>query len=239
MLELDRVISGYGSSRALHEVSLTVPRGSLVTVLGANGAGKSTLLRVASGLLPIWGGDIKMDGRWMTRKSTREIVRAGVVHCPEGRQIFSQLTVYENLQMGGYLRDDRKAAKRSMDQVFSYFPRLKERVKQRAGTLSGGEQQMLAIGRSLMASPRLLMLDEPSLGIAPKLVQEILGILGFIQEEGTAVLLVEQNARLALQHADYAYVLDLGRVVMEGAGSTLAKDSRIEERYFGARDTAM
>ncbi|KUO94700.1 ABC transporter ATP-binding protein [Ferroacidibacillus organovorans] len=239
MLELDRVVSGYGSIRALHGVSLNVPRGSIVTVLGANGAGKSTLLRVVSGLLPIWGGDLKWEGRWMTKKSTREMVRSGVAHCPEGRQIFPLLTVYENLQMGGYLREDRKTVKRSMDQVFSFFPRLKERAKQRAGTLSGGEQQMLAIGRSLMSHPRLLLLDEPSLGIAPKLVQEIFGILRVIQEEGTAVLLVEQNARLALQLADYAYVLELGRVVIEGTGSELAKDSRVEERYFGVRDAAM
>ena len=223
----------YGRVCALHSVSLEVAEGSVVALLGANGAGKTTTLRVISGLLRPTRGSVEFDGRRVDGTSPDRLVRMGIVQVPEGRQIFAELTVRENLLLGGYARRDLGAARQDPPRVFEYFPRLRERLQQRAGTLSGGEQQMLAIGRALMARPRLLLLDEPSLGLAPMLVKEIFRVISEIRATGTTVLLVEQNAHMALDIADRAYVLEIGRVILGDRSAALRQREEVRRAYLG------
>jgi branched-chain amino acid transport system ATP-binding protein len=233
MLEVSALSTGYGRIDVLHEVSLCVPDRGIVALLGANGAGKTTLARALSGLLPIRHGDLSLDGRSLRGWPTERFVKAGIIHVPQGRLLFSEMSVQENLEMGAY-RSGRGAdyAKRRAA-VEAFFPILAERRGQSAGLLSGGEQQMLAIGRALMAEPRLLILDEPSLGLAPRIVREIFQVIGRIHEEGVAVLLVEQNARLALKTSDSAYVLENGRVALSGRSGELMANEEVREVYLG------
>jgi branched-chain amino acid transport system ATP-binding protein len=232
MLTLKNLSCRYGAVRALEDVDLHVNAGEVVTLIGANGAGKSTTLKAIAGLVHPVAGDILFEGRSIARGHAHKIAGMGLSLVPEGRAIFANLTVLENLEMGGYLRPAR-ALSDTLEEVFALFPRLKERVAQNAGTLSGGEQQMLAIGRALMAKPRLLLLDEPSLGIAPLLVKAIYQGIDAINRAGVTVLVVEQNAHLALKHSRRAYVLETGRVVMEAPSAELADDPRVKEAYLG------
>ncbi len=233
MLSLRGVTVGYGKTPVLQEVSLEVPPGEVVALLGANGAGKTTIMRTVMGFLRPWQGEVRFEGNRIDGQRPARIVRRGVGLVPEGRQIFGHLTVAENLAMGAYTRRDPAGVRRDRDWVLELFPVLAQRMGQRAGTLSGGEQQMLAIGRALMSRPRLLLLDEPSLGLAPLLVQEIFEVVDRIHREGTTVLLVEQNARMALRVAQHAYVLETGRVVREGTARDLLEDPRVQEAYLG------
>jgi branched-chain amino acid transport system ATP-binding protein len=233
MLELRDVSSGYGAIEALRGISLSVHRGEVVTLIGANGAGKSTTLRNITGLVPTKTGEIRFEGTLLNGVPTHKIVALGIAMVPEGRAIFANLSVLENLEMGAYLRTDKAENARSLERVFALFPRLSERRKQLGGTLSGGEQQMLAIGRAVMAHPRLLLLDEPSLGLAPLLVHTILEAIDEINREGTTILLVEQNANAALKHSHRAYVLETGAIVMEGPSAQVAADPRVKEAYLG------
>ena len=232
MLRLERVSAAYGRIQALRDVSLEVPAGSVVALLGANGAGKTTTLRVISGLLRPTAGAVYFDGRRIDRLPPEAIVRLGVAHVPEGRQVFADLTVGENLILGAYARRDRRNISADLERVFNLFPVLRERRKQLAGTLSGGEQQMLAIGRALMARPRLLLLDEPSLGLAPMVVREIFRTVRRINAEGTTVLLVEQDASRALQVAQTAYVLQTGQVVLWGPAGALRQNEAVRRSYL-------
>ncbi len=232
-LELRDVDAGYGDLLALRSVSLAVRAGEILSVVGANGAGKSTMLRAISGLIVPRRGEILFEGARLDRLSTRDIVERGVVQVPEGRKIFPGLTVRENLELGSYPARARSHRRASLDGVLALFPRLAERAGQAAGTLSGGEQQMLAIGRALMARPALLMLDEPSLGLAPKVVTEIFRIVVEINRAGTAVLLVEQNTRQALALSQRGYVLENGRVVLEGSGADLLGNEHVKRAYLG------
>jgi branched-chain amino acid transport system ATP-binding protein len=234
MLALEEIDVFYGPVQALHGVSLEVRAGEIVTLVGSNGAGKSTTLRAVSGLVTPRSGRVRLAGESIHGLRADRIVARGVAHAPEGRRIFTRLTVRENLEMGAYLVRDRKHAAESLARVLALFPRLQERRDQPGGTLSGGEQQMLAIGRALMSRPRLLLLDEPSLGIAPILVQEIFREIARInREDGTAILLVEQNAHAALQVAHRAYVLETGRIVLEGPAATLRDHPQVKEAYLG------
>jgi branched-chain amino acid transport system ATP-binding protein len=234
MLELKDLVVSYGSITALHEVSLRVAKGDIVTLIGANGAGKSTTLRAISGLLKAQSGTITYEGEEITNERPHRIVARGISHVPEGRMVFANLTVQENLLMGGYLRKDRKQFAADFDFIFGMFPRLKERLKQVAGTLSGGEQQMLAIGRALMSKPRVLMLDEPSLGIAPILVKTIFQKIVEINKSlGMTILLVEQNANLALEVSSYGYVLETGRIILHDQSSALRVNERVKNAYLG------
>ncbi|MSR42584.1 MAG: ABC transporter ATP-binding protein [Pedosphaera sp.] len=234
MLEIKQLTVRYGAITALHDVSLTVKAGEIVTLIGANGAGKTTALRAISGLHPAADGQILFDGRDITRLSTHEIVRLGLSHVPEGRMIFANLTVAENLQMGAFLQRDTAAVAREQEFVFTTFPRLKERLKQVAGTLSGGEQQMLAIGRALMGRPKFLMLDEPSLGIAPLLVRTIFEkIVEINRTHGITMLLVEQNANLALEVSQRGYVLETGNVILQDQSSALRQNPQVKIAYLG------
>ena len=233
LLTVHELEAYYGRVCALHSVSLEVDEGSVVALLGANGAGKTTTLRVISGLLRPTRGSVEFDGKRIDGFGPDRLVRAGIVQVPEGRQIFADLTVRENLLLGGYARRDGSSARRESQRVFDYFPRLGERLQQRAGTLSGGEQQMLAIGRALMARPRLLLLDEPSLGLAPLLVKEIFRVIGDIRAAGTTVLLVEQNAHMALSVADHAYVLETGRVILADRSAALRQREEVQRAYLG------
>jgi branched-chain amino acid transport system ATP-binding protein len=223
----------YGNVHALKGINLEVAQGEVVTLLGANGAGKSTTLRAISGLLQPQQGEIALEERPLNNVPAHKIVNMGVSHAPEGRKVFTTLTVRENLNMGAYSRDDKAGIEESRQRVFHLFPRLKERQEQIAGTLSGGEQQMLAIGRALMSRPRLLMLDEPSLGLAPMLVRAIFGTIREINEQGVTILLVEQNARAALRLADRAYVLETGQIALSGAASELMRSERVRKAYLG------
>jgi len=232
MLTLRNLTARYGAVRALEGVDLHVEAGEVVTLIGANGAGKSTTLKSIAGLVHPEAGDILFEGRSIIRRHAHKIAAQGLALVPEGRAIFANLTVHENLEMGGYLRPARELSS-TFEEVFALFPRLKERLKQNAGTLSGGEQQMLAIGRALMAKPRLLLLDEPSLGIAPILVKSIYEGIDAINRAGVTVLVVEQNAHLALKHSRRAYVLETGRVVMEGPSAELLNDPRVKGAYLG------
>ena len=234
MISLRDVHASYGPFLALQGVSLEVPRGGIVTVLGANGAGKTSTLRAISGLLRPSQGVIEFDGKRIDRFSPEKIVRLGISQVPEGRQIFAELTVVENLRLGAYTRRDRGGVKQDLERVFSYFPVLKERQQQDAGLLSAGEQQMLAIGRALMAKPRLLLLDEPSLGLAPMLVREIFKTIGAIsEEEGLTVLLVEQDVNLALDIAQHGYLLETGSVALDDSAEHLRTNEAVRRSYLG------
>ena len=233
LLEVKDMSVFYGAIQALHGISFGVAEREIVTLIGANGAGKSTTLRAISGLLRPKTGQIAYDGRDLVRVPAHKIVRMGIGQCPEGRRVFDILTVRENLEMGAFTRRDRKEIADSMEMVFTRFPRLRERVKQPASTLSGGEQQMLAMGRALMSRPRLLLLDEPSMGLSPILVEEIFSIIKAINADGTTVLLVEQNAAMALGIAHRAYVLETGRVIIEGPAAKLRDDPRVRGAYLG------
>ena len=234
MLELKNLAVNYGSITALHEVSLNVAKGDIVTLIGANGAGKSTTLRTISGLLKARHGSIRYEGEEITNQPPHRIVERGISQVPEGRMIFANLTVRENLLMGAYRRKDRQKLGAEFDFVFEVFPRLKERAKQVAGTLSGGEQQMLAISRALMSKPRCLMLDEPSLGIAPILVKTIFQKIVEINKTlGITILLVEQNANLALEVSHYGYVLETGRIIMHDKSSALRANEKVKNAYLG------
>ena len=232
MLTLESVSSGYGRVEALRGVSLGVNRGELVCLLGANGAGKTTTLKTISGLVEARSGRIVFDGEEIHRLGAPEIVRRGIAHCPEGRRVFPYLTVEENLRIGAWARRDAEIAA-DMDAVYSSFPILAERRRQSAGTLSGGEQQMLAIGRALMSRPRLILFDEPSLGLAPTAVEVAFSIIKGIRERGTTVLMVEQNAYGALRMADRAYVLEAGRITLDGAARDLLPDEHVKQAYLG------
>lgn len=233
MLKIENIVCNYGAIQALQDVSIEVPDGKIVALLGANGAGKTTTLRAISGLIHPKSGTISFHGEDITNADPRAILERGIVHSPEGRQVFPELTVQENLDIGHYLRRDSAGIRRDYEKVLTYFPRLKERLNQPAGTLSGGEQQMLAIGRALMGAPKLLLLDEPSLGLAPVVVMEVMKIVWQIHREGTSVLLVEQNARLALQIADYAYILETGTVELSGPADELQANSAVQALYLG------
>jgi branched-chain amino acid transport system ATP-binding protein len=235
MLQLKNVSGGYGAIEALKSINLSIHKGEIVTLIGANGAGKSTTLRSITGLVQPSSGGIMFEGRLLNGMPSHQIVALGISMVPEGRAIFSNLTVSENLEMGAYLQRNHDQKRKELERVFALFPRLKERRKQQGGTLSGGEQQMLAIGRALMARPRLLLLDEPSLGLAPLLVHTIFMAIDEINKEGTTILLVEQNANAALRHAHRGYVLETGAIVMEGPCRQLANDPRVKEAYLGEK----
>ena len=232
MLEVNDLHVYYGSIHAVKGVSFTVDKGEIVTLIGANGAGKSTTLNTIAGILPARRGSVEFQGEGILGVPAHKMVRKGIALCPEGRRVFTQMTVEENLQMGGYTRTDAENAD-TMEDVYGHFPRLRERAYQVAGTLSGGEQQMLAMGRALMGRPDLIMLDEPSMGLAPILVDEIFSIIKSLNDNGTTVLLVEQNASMALSIADRAYVLETGRIVKEGSGSDLLRDDGVRRAYLG------
>jgi branched-chain amino acid transport system ATP-binding protein len=233
LLEVEGVHTYYGQIHALKGVSLTVDKGEIVTLIGANGAGKSTLLKSTSGLLRPRQGSIRLDGEELTRYPPHEIVTKGVVQVPEGRRVFGRLTVTENLEMGAFAISDQKLIKKNLEKIFNLFPRLRERYNQVAGTLSGGEQQMLATGRALMANPRVLLMDEPSMGLAPVLVDSIFETIRHLHAEGTTILLVEQNARMALQVAGRGYVLQSGAVLLSDKAENLRQNEMVREAYLG------
>lgn len=233
MLRIENLHVSYGGIRALRGVSLEVPDGKIVTLIGANGAGKSTMLRTITGLVKAESGSIRWNDNELLGQPTDRIIGAGVAMCPEGRRVFADLTVLENLKIGAYLRKDRAGIEEDLQLVYNLFPRLKERVWQLAGTLSGGEQQMLTVGRALMSRPQLLLLDEPSLGLAPIVVQDIFSIIKKINKQGTTLLLIEQNANMALKTADLAYVLETGNISMFGTGADLLADEKVKEAYLG------
>jgi branched-chain amino acid transport system ATP-binding protein len=238
VLKLDGVIAAYDDVTCLHGVSLEVRRGEIVTLIGANGAGKSTTLKTVSGLLAPRAGTIEFDGRPIVGRSPDAIVALGLVQVPEGRRVFPELSVEENLRVGAYLADDRAKVRELLANVYRRFPRLAERRRQFAGTLSGGEQQMLAFGRAMMAQPKLLMLDEPSLGLAPLTVNEVMRSIRLFRDSGVTIFLVEQNANLALRLADRAYVMETGKIVMTGGGAQLLADERVRASYLGAKATS-
>ena len=233
MLEVENLNSYYVKIHALKDVSITVEKGEVVTIIGANGAGKSTMLRTTSGLLKPRSGSIRLEGEELTRLRPHEIVMKGVVQVPEGRRVFGRLTVKENLEMGAFTSSDSRHNQENMERVFTLFPRLKERSKQVGGTLSGGEQQMLAMGRALMSNPRVLLLDEPSMGLAPVLVDSIFDTIRRLHAAGTTILLVEQNARMALQVANRGYVLQSGTILMSDSADKLADNEMVRKAYLG------
>jgi branched-chain amino acid transport system ATP-binding protein len=233
LLEIENMHSYYGHIHALQGISLTVDEGEVVTLIGSNGAGKTTTLRSIHGILPPREGKIIFDGEEIQGTPAHDMIGKGIAQSPEGRRIFFRMTVLENLEMGAYHRNDRSEIQRDMDRVFDLFPRLKERVKQEAGTMSGGEQQMLAIGRALMSRPRLLLLDEPSMGLAPVLVERIFETIREINQQGTTILLVEQNANVALDIATRGYVLETGKIVNSASAEDLREDPKVREAYLG------
>jgi branched-chain amino acid transport system ATP-binding protein len=233
LLELNEVNTYYGHIHALKGISLTIDQGEIVTLLGANGAGKTTTLRTISGLIHPRKGDVKLNGQTISNVPAHKIAAMGLGHVPEGRGIFPKLTVRENLDMGAFLVKDQRLIRQRLEVVFEHFPRLKERLQQKGGTLSGGEQQMLAIGRGLMVDPDIMLLDEPSMGLAPILVEEIFNIIQQINAKGKSILLVEQNAQMALSIAHRGYVLETGRIALEGASDTLLHNPRVMEVYLG------
>jgi branched-chain amino acid transport system ATP-binding protein len=233
LLEIDRITLLYGRIQALHGVSLNVDNGEVVALIGANGAGKTTVMRAISGLRPVAAGRIRFNGEDITKLRADLRVIRGISQSPEGRGVFPGMTVQENLDMGAYTRRDSKGIAEDIERVFGLFPRLLERRKQAGGTLSGGEQQMLAVGRALMSRPKLLLLDEPSMGLAPLLIQQIFEIITEISQQGTPILVVEQNAQQALSRAHRAYVMETGRIVKEGPGSALLNDPAVKEAYLG------
>jgi branched-chain amino acid transport system ATP-binding protein len=233
MLEVTDIHTYYGNIHALKGISLTVNQGEVVTLIGSNGAGKTTTLRTIQGLLRPRTGSIKLKGEELTQVPAHLVTTKGLSQSPEGRLIFTRMTVLENLEMGAFARKDKDNIQRDLERVFTTFPRLKERIKQRAGTLSGGEQQMLAMGRALMSNPSVLLLDEPSMGLAPILVEQIFDIIRELNQQGTTILLVEQNAQAALQVAHRAYVLETGKITISGDAKELLKDPRVIEAYLG------
>jgi len=237
MLKIENLHVSYGGIRALRGISLEVPDGKIVTLIGANGAGKSTMLRTITGLVKAESGSIQWNNHELLGQSTDRIIGTGIAMCPEGRRVFADLTVLENLKIGAYLRKDRAGIQEDLQLVYDLFPRLKERVWQMAGTLSGGEQQMLTVGRALMSRPQLLLLDEPSLGLAPLVVQDIFSIIKKINKQGTTLLLIEQNANMALRTADLAYVLETGNITMFGTGADLLANEKVTEAYLGKHKT--
>ena len=235
MLEIKGLHVSYGGIQALRGVSLNVPDSKIVTLIGANGAGKSTLMRTISGLVKAQSGSILWNGQELLGKPIDQIVSSGIAMSPEGRRVFADLTVLENLKIGAYLRKDKAETEKDLEWVYSLFPRLRERSWQSAGTLSGGEQQMLAVGRALMSKPKLLMLDEPSLGLAPIVVREIFDIIRTVNQQGITVLLNEQNANMALKVADYAYVLETGTLTLSGTGAELLTNEQVKAAYLGKK----
>ena len=234
MLEVKNLQVYYGAIHAIKGVSLAVNDGELVSLVGANGAGKTTILHTISGLLTASSGEVLFDGKNLQKIPANTIINLGMAQVPEGRHVFSRMTVEENLRMGAYILSDQKKISDNLEMVYSHFPRLKERHKQMAGTLSGGEQQMLATGRALMTNPRMLLMDEPSMGLSPILVKEIFRIIEELHNSGITILLVEQNAKMALSISDRAYVLETGTIAMEGPAKTLAEDDRVRKAYLGA-----
>ena len=233
MLKIENLHVAYGGIQALRGISLEVPDGKIVTLIGANGAGKSTMLRTITGLVKAQSGSIQWNGKELLGMSIDQIIGEGIAMSPEGRRVFADLTVLENLKIGAYLRKDKAGIQKDIEWVYSLFPRLQERNWQAAGTLSGGEQQMLAVGRALMSRPKLMMLDEPSLGLAPLVVQDIFSIIKEINNQGVTVLLIEQNANMALKTADLAYVLETGNITMSGTGAELLANEKVKEAYLG------
>ena len=235
LLEVEGLCVNYGHIEAIRDITFDVPEGSVTTLIGANGAGKTTTLKTLSGIRKVRAGSVKFDGKDITHAAPYDRVKLGISQSPEGRRCFVGMTVRENLDMGAFVRNDRKSAayQEDMDRVLALFPRLAERINQSAGTMSGGEQQMLAIGRALMARPRLILLDEPSMGLAPKLIAQIFAIIKEINEQGTTVLLVEQNAAQALKRADTAHILETGEIVRSGTGAELAGDDSVKAAYLG------
>jgi branched-chain amino acid transport system ATP-binding protein len=233
LLEIKNLSVYYGAVQALKSVSLTVPQGEIVCLIGANGAGKSTVLRTVSGLKRPNEGEILFNGHSIAATAPHKLVEKGLVQCPEGRGVFPKLTTEENLDLGAYARKDKGGIQEDLESVYALFPRLKERRKQSAGTLSGGEQQMLAMGRALMSKPRLLLLDEPSLGLAPQMIDLIFETIQNINRQGTTILLVEQNAQMALEIASYAYVLETGLVLLEGQAAEVSQNPKVKEAYLG------
>ena len=233
MLKIENLHVAYGGIQALRGISLEVPDGKIVTLIGANGAGKSTMLRTITGLVKAQSGSIQWNGKELLGMSIDQIIGEGIAMSPEGRRVFADLTVLENLKIGAYLRKDKEGIQKDIEWVYSLFPRLQERSWQAAGTLSGGEQQMLAVGRALMSRPKLMMLDEPSLGLAPLVVQDIFSIIKEINNQGVTVLLIEQNANMALKTADLAYVLETGNITMSGTGAELLANEKVKEAYLG------
>lgn len=233
MIKIDNLVVSYGGIEALKGVSLEVPSGKIVTLVGANGAGKSTTLKSIVGIVKPKSGNIDYEGKDLTKLNTELMVKKGIALVPEGRKVFSDLTVLENLKIGAYSRTDKAGIAEDLEKVYSLFPRLKERTWQAAGTLSGGEQQMLAIGRALMSRPKLIMMDEPSLGLAPIIVKELFGIIKKINEEGMTVLLIEQNANAALKIADLGYIMETGKITLSGSGQELLSNDEIKKAYLG------
>ena len=235
MLKIKDLHVSYGGIKALRGINIEVPDGKIVTLIGANGAGKSTLLRTISGLVKAESGSILLDDEELIGKQINKICESGIALSPECRRVFADLTVMENLRIGAYLRNDKKEIEKDLEWVFNLFPRLKERSWQYAGTLSGGEQQMLAVGRALMSRPKILMLDEPSLGLAPLIVQQIFNIIREINNAGVTVLLIEQNANMALKTADIAYVIETGEIVLSGSGTQVLENPTVREAYLGKK----
>ena len=235
LLEVKNLVVSYGGIEALKGISFEVDEGAVVTLIGANGAGKSTTLRAIMGLVNVKSGAILYDGQDITSMDTQKVVSRGIAMVPEGRRVFANLTVLENLKIGAYLRKDAAGIQKDIDYIFDLFPRLKERTWQLAGTLSGGEQQMLAVGRAMMTKPRLITMDEPSLGLAPLVVKDIFGIIKRLNEAGTTILLIEQNANAALHAADFGYVMETGTITITGTGADLLENKAVQEAYLGKR----
>jgi len=233
MLKVDELNVYYGAIHALHDISIRVNEGEIVTLIGANGAGKTSVLRAISGLIPIKSGQVIFENKPIHSTPSYKLAKLGISHVPEGRRIFANMSVMENLELGAYIRKDKKSIAKDYEMVFDKFPRLKERIKQMAGTLSGGEQQMLAMGRALMVKPKILLMDEPSMGLAPLVVKSIFSIIKEINKSGTTVLLVEQNAHMALSIANRAYVLETGKIVLEGNSKELLSNDSIRSAYLG------
>lgn len=233
MLELKEIQSAYAKTKVLHGVSFEAPKGSITTLIGANGAGKTTVLHAVMGIVRLSSGSVTWDGKELSRLKTAEIVRSGIALIPEGRHVFPEMSVKENLEMGAYARTDKAKQSEDMERVLGLFPKMKARLKQLAGTLSGGEQQMLAFGRALMTDPDMILMDEPSMGLAPIVVDEVFDIIREVRSMGKTILLVEQNAALALDLADLAHVLELGQVVLSGSGRALLDDPEVKKAYLG------
>ena len=232
-LQVNNISVRYGKAEALRNVSMRVDKGEIVSLIGSNGAGKTTTLKSISGLVPYYGGEILFQDKRLNGVAPHDIVKMGIAHVPEGRRVFSSMTVIENLELGAYLRNDRASVARDMDRVYMSFPVLSDRAKQKAGSLSGGEQQMLAIARALMTSPSVLLLDEPSLGLSPKLVRQVARIVSDINSQGVTIILIEQNARMALRLSHRAYILELGEIVLEGNAKEMINDEKVRKAYLG------